>query len=589
MPFSQPSVLKKTSFAIILLHLFFLVAVLLFAADPTVARIGLPGDGAGLSPSLQHPVMLIHPPIVFLGYALWTIPFALALAGLILRKADSGWILEARAWAILAWSLLGAGILLGGLWAYEELGWGGYWNWDPVENGSLIPWLLGTAFLHAALAWRSCRILKKSAIALAIATFACCNFAAFITRSGFFSSLHAFNQSPLGWMFLVLMAVVALGGGILLLWRRRAFTPERSLSSVWSREAWLWIFLLALVLLAMLAFSGTLVAPLSGIFGGRKVVVEAAFYNTAMIPIGLTLLLATALAPLLRWGSSPSATQKRAILAAALATMIATASAFVLGLRHPLALAAGGLASFGVAAVAGALFIDARCRASAAAWRRPLNAIRANRRQYAGFLTHLGFLSLAVGITCSSLGAHRQEAVMHEGGTYAWSGWTIRMAGLTQRNSSDKITVEAQLEISRDGRRLCVLQPAQVYHECSNQWTARAAIHSTWTEDFFVILHGGQADGKINLTFVENPLMRWIWLGGCLAGCGAIWGLLPARKVHTSVATAGSSSSVAVDLPSRVSRTAGQSSSGTRHLTSAGALAVHSAAGQPLPRRGSHE
>jgi cytochrome c-type biogenesis protein CcmF len=403
-----------------------------------------------------------------------------------------------------------------------------------VENGSLIPWLLGTAFLHAALAWRSRGIFKKTAIALAIATFACCNFAAFITRSGFFSSLHAFNQSPLGAMFLVLMAVIAIGGASLLLWRRAAYAGDRSLTSFWSRESWTAIFIVIMVLSAALVAIGTLVAPVSGILVGRRIAMEAAFYNKAMLPIGLLLVFATALAPLLRWGASPRISESRAIplsLAAAVATV---GVAWLVGLRHPVALTVAGLTGFGVAALVATLFLDVQRRGTAVAWRHLVAAISGNRRQYAGFLVHLGFLCLAVGITGSSRGTHRQDAAMRERETYAWSDWTIRLTRLTQQNSAGEITVSAHLEISRGGRPPFVLRPAQVFHECSNEWTGKTAIRSTWTEDFFVILQNGEAGGKVNLTFVENPLMRWIWFGGCIAGLGAIGGLLPAKRIARS-------------------------------------------------------
>ncbi|MCC6125594.1 MAG: cytochrome c biogenesis protein CcsA [Pirellulales bacterium] len=530
-PSAQPSQLKKTAFAIILFYLFCLVAVLLFAADPTLASIGSPQDGRGLGPSLQHPVMLIHPPIVFLGYAAWTIPYALAVAGMILGKADADWLRQSRSWAIFAWSLLGAGIVLGGLWAYEELGWGGYWGWDPVENGSLLPWLMGTAFVHAGMAWRSRGMLKKTAISSAIATFAFCNFAAFITRSGFFSSLHAFNQSPLGWMFLILMAGVVLGGCALLARRWAALAPERPLSSVWAREWWIGIFILLLILLALVTLFGTMAAPVSGILLGRQYIVEAAFYNKALIPIGLLLLLATALAPLLRWGNRPASSQKKALAFSAGAAMAAIFVAFFAGVRHPLALAVAGLASFAVAAFAGSLALDVRVRKSGGIWRGLLSALRGNRRQYAGFLTHLGLISLAVGIAGSSLGTDRREAVMHEGENQEWSGWTIKLAGVTQRNLSDKIVVEAKLEVTRGGQAPYFLRPTQNLFKRTNEWVARVAVHSTWKEDLYVIMHGGEADGQVNLTFVENPLMRWIWFGGCLLGLGAVLGLMPSRRI----------------------------------------------------------
>jgi cytochrome c-type biogenesis protein CcmF len=383
--------------------------------------------------------------------------------------------------------------------------------------------------------------LKKTAIALVIATFALCNFAAFITRSGFFSSLHAFNQSPLGWMFLALMAGVAFGGGILLMWRRPALTPERTFSSILARESWIWIFLVLLILLALLSLAGTIIAPLSGIFVGQKFIVEEAFYNRALVPIGLLLLLATALAPLTRWGDRPTSLQQKAIFISAGAAIATIPLAIYLEIRDPIALAVAGLASFGVVNLAAMLVLDVRQRTSGTVSRRLFAVLVGNRRQYAGFLTHLGFISLAVGITGSSLGSLRQETVMHEGETYSWSGRSIRLAGLTQRNLSDKIVIEAQLEITENGKNPYSLHPAQNYYKSSNQWTAKTAIHSTWTEDFYTILHSGEGDGKVYLTFLKNLLMRWIWFGGCLAGLGVFLGLLPANSIIKHIAKSQSS------------------------------------------------
>ncbi|MDP6718237.1 MAG: cytochrome c biogenesis protein CcsA, partial [Pirellulaceae bacterium] len=188
----------------------FLAVIMVFAADPMAASVAAPREGIGLSPLLQHPAMLIHPPIVFLGYSLWTVPFAVTIAALLTNRLDLNWLHFARPWALLAWAVLGIGILLGAEWAYEELGWGGYWAWDPVENGSLLPWLTGTAFIHGLMAWQHRQMLKKTCVVLACVTFGLCNFATFLTRSGVFSSLHAFSQSPIGWLFLAMMFAVAL-------------------------------------------------------------------------------------------------------------------------------------------------------------------------------------------------------------------------------------------------------------------------------------------------------------------------------------------------------------------------------------------
>ena len=250
--------------------------------------------------------MLIHPPVVFLGYTLWTVPFALAAVALVSGQLDSTWIRLARPWAVAAWAVLGAGILLGADWAYEELGWGGYWGWDPVENGSLMPWLTGTALIHFMMAWQYRRVFKRSALALAFATFGLCNFATFLTRSGIFSSLHAFSASPIGWLFLILMISLIVVGAWFLVSRRQQLRPEASIENLLSREACVLISATSLLLLTAVTIAGTLATALSLFVVGQTVMVGPAFYNYALVPTGLAILTTTALAPLLRWGAAPS-------------------------------------------------------------------------------------------------------------------------------------------------------------------------------------------------------------------------------------------------------------------------------------------
>ena len=226
----------RTAFGLVMGNVCFLVAVMVFAADPMAPNLTAADEGAGLSPLLQHPSMLIHPPIVFLSYAAWTVPCALALGALCYDPLHTTWIQLARPWAVAAWTLLGVGLLLGAHWAYQELGWGGYWGWDPVENGSLLPWLTGTAFIHSLLAWRHRGCLKKTAFALAIITFGLCNFATFLTRSGIFSSVHAFSESPIGWMFLLLMFALVASGIWLLIRHRAVLSGPPLSSSIFARE-----------------------------------------------------------------------------------------------------------------------------------------------------------------------------------------------------------------------------------------------------------------------------------------------------------------------------------------------------------------
>ncbi len=520
---------RDLAFGTLMAYLCFLVTIMVFAADPMQPSLVARHTGDGLSPLLQHPAMLFHPPIIFLGYAAWGVPFALAVAALLSGRLDNTWTEQARPWAIFAWVTLGGGILWGAAWAYEELGWGGYWSWDPVENGSLIPWLTGTALVHGLMTWRCRGALKKTTLSLAIATFALCNFATFLTRSGVFSSLHAFSQSPIGWMFLAWIVVVTAGHAVLMILRRAALGAERPLTSVWSREAFVLIGIVALVLLASMAILGTLAAPLSGVFCTARIVVGIAFYNHVLIPVGLILLTAMAATPLLRWGSRPAVAQRKMLALAAVAGA-AAAVAFAAGLRHPLALAVAALAGSTVVSTAAALLLDARARRSQRSWIGLPAALAANRRRYAAYLMHFSVVCLAIGVTGSSLGSRRRDVAMAPGETIRWAGRSVRYLGLNQRRLPDKVVVEARLEVSDGGVPPYLLLPADSLYRLQNQWSSQVAVHSAWSGDFYTILHGGNDGGKVNLTLIDNPLMRWLWSAGWISVAGALAALWPLKR-----------------------------------------------------------
>jgi len=527
---SWPDAATCSVFGVLMAYVCFLTAVMVFAADPMAASLSAVREGSGLSPLLQHPAMLIHPPVVFLGYALWTVPFALALVALSSGRVDGDWIRQARPWALSAWTVLGVGILLGADWAYEELGWGGYWGWDPVENGSLLPWLTGTALIHGLLAWQHGQALKKTTLGLAIATFALCNFATFLTRSGVFSSLHAFSQSPIGWLFLALMIGLAVGGVVGVLRRRELLAPGRPLRSVLSREALVLVATLALLLLALTVLAGTVSTALSALISGRAVMVGPAFYNSVLVPVGLTLLWTTAMAPLLRWGRGPSREQKHWLVGSAGVGGAVAGGAAWLGVRQPVGLAVAGLAAFAVVAFAGAVLVDAARREPVWTARGLLAALRQGRRQYAGFVIHLGLMCLAVGVAGSSLGKREQGFRLTAGQTVSWEGRRIRLARVAQRELADRLVAEAVLEISRGGRLEATLVPAQHYHKRQQEWTTEVAIHATWSGDFYAILHSGTAEGELFLTLVDNPLMRWLWLGGAIMVLGTGLRLWPGAR-----------------------------------------------------------
>ncbi len=380
--------------------------------------------------------MLLHPPVVFLGYAGCTIPFALAIAALLSGRLDAAWIRDARPWAFFAWAVQGIGILVGAYWAYEELGWGGYWSWDPVENGSLIPWLTATAMIHAAMVYRQRGGLKRTTIVLAVATFAACNFAAFLTRSGIFSSLHAFSQSPIGWMFLLLIAALVVAAAVPLVRRRVAMTARQPGFRPVGQGG-------------RCHRVGLRVDPPGG--GGvhrHGELARVASLLSAQSPRWRRLLqrradsdgLAVAggdgrgAAAALGRAAGSEASRRRSCLRQC-AGVMAAGLAWLGGLRHPLAMAVVGLAVMAAIAVAASWVLDARRqqpRRSLVGAGFCLLALRNRRRTYAGYVMHLGLACLAVGVAGSSLGTQQHEATLSKGESIAWAGRNIRFVGVLQ-------------------------------------------------------------------------------------------------------------------------------------------------------------
>jgi cytochrome c-type biogenesis protein CcmF len=520
--------LRETAFGFAMGNVGFLVAVMVFAADPMAASRIATDEGAGLSPLLQHPSMLIHPPVVFLSYAAWAVPCALAFAALVLGRLDTIWITMARPWALFAWMLLGVGLLLGAHWAYQELGWGGYWGWDPVENGSLLPWLTGTALIHCLMAWRHRGRMKKSAMAMAILTFGLCNFATFLTRSGIFSSVHAFSESPIGWMFLALMALLIVAGTALTLHRRAMLVAERSTNTYFTREALISASVFLLLLLTAVVFVGTLVAPLSKVFAGRIIQVGPEFYNNVLGPIGLALVAMTAVVPLLQWGTGPTEHGRRLLRLCASISLLTAAAGFFVGIRHPLAMAVLGAAALTVSALLTTVIGVVWQGSEQPNWKQTLHRLRGGRRRYAAYCIHLGFVCVAIGVTGSSLGTERQELTLSEGDKFEWAGRQIHYVRLEQRDLPDKLIAEAVLEI--EGSTPVELRPARHLHLLQNQWTTEVAIQSSWRGDLYTVLNAGLGDGRIALTLVNNPMMRWIWLGGLVTAASTLIAVWPSRR-----------------------------------------------------------
>ena len=367
-----------------------------------------------------------------------------------------------------------------------------------------------------------------------MATFAACNFAAFLTRSGIFSSLHAFSQSPIGWMFLLLMAALIVAAAALLVRCRVATAPDNPVSGLWAKEGVATASVFALILLAAAVFFGTVSLPVSQVFFPHKVLVGAGFYNGVLIPTGLLLLAAMAAAPLLRWGGPPETKQVKALLLAAGAGAIAAGLAWFGGLRHPLAMAVVGLAAMTAIALAASWVLDARRRRWTTFLWDLLLVLRNRRRTYAGYVMHLGLACLAVGVAGSSLGTQQHEATLDKGKSIRWAGRDIRFTGILQRRLPEKLVVQAELEVTADGAAPYTLRPAQEYYFLQNEWSTEVAIHSTWSGDFYTILHSGEGEDRIRFTLVENPMMRWMWLAGWMMAAGAVPWFWPSGNARRS-------------------------------------------------------
>jgi cytochrome c-type biogenesis protein CcmF len=337
-------------------------------------------------------------------------------------------------------------------------------------------------------------------------------------------------------MFLALMALLLLGGTALVAMRRESLAPERSPGSLLARETLILVSTSLLVVLTLVVLVSTLVVPLSTYLRGQTIQVTPSFYNNALVPVGLTLAAMTAVAPLLRWGAAPGPAQRRALCVCLIVGLAAMGVGYWLGIQHLVSLLVTAWASVAGAAFLGALVLDAQRRSPGAFCIGLWRTVRDDRRQYTGYIVHLGFMVLAIGITGSSLGSRRYEIDMDEGASVTWANREIRYVRLDQRTLSDKLIAEAVLEVSRNGQAPVTMRPARHLHLLQNEWTTEVDIHSAWSGDFYAILHAGLGDGKVALTFVENPMMAWIWLGGLIISVSALSAMVPTRRGQQAAA-----------------------------------------------------
>ena len=511
---------------------FFLV-LLSFVSNP-FERLPVPAmDGRGLNPLLYDGGMLIHPPMLLLGYSSVAVPYAFALAALIAGRTDGDWIRATRRYALFAWAFLGVGNLLGAWWAYHVLGWGGYWGWDPVENSAILPWLALTAFVHSVIVQQRRGMLKVWNMALIIATFCLAIQGTFIVRSGVISSVHSFAQSAIGPYFFAFLAVVVIGSVTALVARLPVLRDEGRIDGLVSRESG---FLLNNVLLVSVAFAtywGTVFPVLSEAVRGVKATVGAPFYQQVNGPLLLGLLLLMGIGPLLPWRRASFGQLRRSFLVPLVVAGVGVTVLLVVGLRGPAAVVALAAALFASATVGWEYWRGARARVRVTGETPGLALARLvarARSRYGGYLVHLGIALIAVGVISSSFYQQVREATLPVGGSLTIGAYTLTHTGLAESTAPGSRTVAAQLVLSEGGGPGRTVTPAKVFYENFNDQPAtHVAIETLHLEDLYLVLAGWGDDGTISLVAMLNPMVSLIWFGGGVLLFGAIVALWPER------------------------------------------------------------
>ncbi len=569
----------------------FFSALLVFLESPFKELVPVAAEGAGLNPLLRHPSMMIHPPMLYGGYTLFAIPFAFAVGALVTRRLDAAWIRLTRPYTLGAWLLLGTGILLGARWSYSELGWGGYWAWDPVENASLMPWLTGTAFLHSVMIQEKRGMLKVWNVSLVLATGVLAVLGTFLVRSGILESIHAFGASTLGVPFLALI-VAMIGGSIALVsWRAADLRSEHRLDSLLSREAAFLLNNLVLVALCFVVFWGTFFPLISEALSGSKASVGPPWFDRYTVPLALILVLLSGLGPVLAWRRATPANLRRNVLGPALVGLLtALVAGAAAGTQSPKSLIMFGLGAFVLAVVAQELWRGTRARRAMsgdAVGMAFVNLIRRNRRRYGGYVVHAGIAVLFVGVAASSAFQDARDVRLAPGQTARVGGYEITYDKPTSQLAAasngrlERIDLGARLRVSKDGRFLGVLETEKSFFPTADpnlgpvsrffegEATSEVGLMAGWRRDLWTAVNpdiarlrarveeGDRVFGRIadapaatrepllaqalqglagsytreappaTFRVIASPMVTWIWVGAIIVILGSLICLIP--------------------------------------------------------------
>jgi cytochrome c-type biogenesis protein CcmF len=525
------------------IQVFFLL-VLNFAVRPFALYQGpIPDDGNGLSPLLQYPEMVIHPPMLYLGYVGFAVPFAFALAALIMRYPGEKWIKITRVWTLVTWMFLTIGIFLGMHWAYAVLGWGGYWGWDPVENASFMPWLTGTAFLHSVMMQEKKGMMKSWNVWLIFSTFLLTLLGTLLTRAGLVSSVHAFAQSSIGAWFTTFMVIVAAVCIFVYILQRSHLKTEHTLDSLVSRESSFLFNNLVLLTACFVILWGTLFPIISEYVQGSKVTVGAPFYNRVAVPIGIFLLFLTGVGPLLPWRATSFKAIRRNFVLPLIALWVTVAVCFVVG-GQPISHWFTEVGSFYAlldlavsAAVITAISSEFLRGAGVIARQTGKNLLvgtwiltRRNTRRYGGYIVHLGVVLVLIGLAGSAFNkTSESELALHS--RMSVGPYTLECVGFTQDSNLNYQSEFALLDVYENGKKQFQMAPEKRVYLASQQPQTMVAIHSVIGWDLYVVYEGTNPDtGQPIIKAFLNPLVSWIWAGLAVMVFGTLIALVPSQK-----------------------------------------------------------
>jgi cytochrome c-type biogenesis protein CcmF len=514
---------------------FFLIVVG-FVSNPFETISPIPPDGRGLNPLLEDANMMSHPPMLYTGFVGLTVPYAFAMAALIVGKLDEAWIITTRRWTITAWFFLTVGNLIGAWWSYHVLGWGGYWAWDPVENAAFMPWLPATAFLHSVQVQERRRMLKVWNLSLIIIAFSLTIFGTFLTRSGILSSIHAFSSGPVGIVFLIFLSFILLSSFGLLAYRSDHLKGQPELDSMVSRESAFLLNNIVLVSALFTVFLGTIFPLLSDAVAGVQVSVGGPYFNSVTVPLFLLLVFLMAVGPIIAWRKASWNNLKRNFLWPSTASLLFGLGLFVWKVRDFLPLLGFTLSAFVVFTILydTALALRARRRMAGEGIFSGLATLaRRNQRRYGGFVVHLGVVLIVMGIAGSMSYSREREATLALNEQITVGNYLVRFEGLNGVQQPTHFRVEAAFRVFHGTQDMGILSPALKFFPTQQAPVGRAVHRSSLTEDIYLILSGfSEVDkNQATLKVLVRPLVVWMWIGGIVILLGTLLAILPLGKM----------------------------------------------------------